>query len=104
VNHRSGNRLDSVAGAHATARGSVATVSSRGRVAAALLGRGMIVGGCLVSLDRSLMGVCPNDMTRNGFCQCQPVTGRSSMRRGNQEDPRGYRKQNSNDEARQPQG
>ena len=104
MKHGSGKRLDGVAGTHVAAVRPSAAVIPRGGVATVGAGRGMIVGRRRLHVDRGLVGVRGVVIPEDGGRRHGTLTRRGRMRRGNHEDSRGDRKQDSDDEAHQPQG
>lgn len=106
MKHGSGEGLDRVAGPHAAASHSTGAVRAGGGIAAVLPGGGMVMprGLEIVCIGRVRMHVVCVDVLPEGRCQGEPIARRSRIRRGNHEDSRGDRKQDSDNEAHQPQG
>jgi hypothetical protein len=106
MEHGSGKGLDGVAGSHAAAIHSTRAVRARGRIAAAHPSEGMVMprGLDIVCVGRVRMHVVFVDVLPRDGCLGKPIAHRSRVRRGNHEDSRSDRKQDSDDEAHQPQG
>lgn len=104
VKHGSGNHLDGMAGAHAAAVHSSRAVKTGGGISAVFPGGGMVMPRGLDIVCVGRVRVVFVDVLPEDRCQGEPITLGSRVGRGNHEDSRGDRKQDSDDEAHQPQG